>query len=169
MRKYIYLLVIFLTLCLSSTAQFYSGPAEYKNTLGIRYSTVRALRQYGTAFEFSYQRNLGFPHRLEGDFSFAFGKKLSYTALVGAYQWVFPIDAGFKWYVGPSAALRWNKYIEKKYFGFAMGVQAGIEYEFTAENVPVAVSLDLRPMVQLAYKFGERVDPSFGLSVHILF
>ena len=73
-------------------------------------------------------------------------------SLTAAYQWKFNIVNGFNWYVGPAASgglyfVHYDKTFEGPTLG--LGVQLGIEYDFSSKGVPLQVSLDTRPMFNL--------------------
>lgn len=107
----------------------------------------------GFGAEVSYQRAVGGDNnRLEFDLGIRNGKNYDGFKLVGLYQWVWNIDGGFNWYVGPGVGLasysynykdnNGNKFNDNNYtFGFLAG-DIGIEYNF---DIPLMISLDFRP------------------------
>jgi hypothetical protein len=70
----------------------------------------------------------------------------------GVYHWLWNIDGGFNWYVGPGAQI---VFYDEKYEDFddfddgiyiAVGGQIGIEYDFSVHAAPLQLGLDYRPM-----------------------
>lgn len=115
------------------------------NAIGVR---------LGYDWEASFQRYLSDNNRLEANFGYAYYG----TSISATYQWVWALDledVGFNWYAGVGAGL--GSWISDKYdygydrfeyqFGFGIHGQIGIEYNFKA---PIAISLDWRPIFQLA-------------------
>ncbi len=108
----------------------------------------------GFGVEVSYQRAVGDNNRLEFDLGIRDGSDYDGFKLVGLYQWVWNIDGGFNWYVGPGAGLANYSYDENYFknndnnnfddsetFLFLAG-DIGIEYNF---DIPLMISLDFRP------------------------
>ena len=62
-----------------------------------------------------------------------------------AYDWIFPIQGGWNWYVGPGAGVGFD-FVDKGYFALNVGGQIGVEYQF---NIPLNLSLDYRPMINV--------------------
>lgn len=105
----------------------------------------------GFGAEVSYQRAVGDNNRLEFDLGIRDGKNYDGFKLVGLYQWVWNIDGGFNWYVGPGVGIASYNYkfrdnngrdFDDDYtFAFLAG-DIGIEYNF---DIPLMISLDFRP------------------------
>jgi hypothetical protein len=108
------------------------------NALGVRLTN---------GAEVSYQRSLNDVNRLE----FNLGWGWNTTSLSGFYHWVNPITEGFKWFIGPGAAL--GLFHSNTVVG--LGGVVGIEYNF---EVPLQLSLDWRPMLN----FGNAHDGNYG-------
>lgn len=108
------------------------------NALGIRLTS---------GAEFTYQRSLTPSDRLE----FNLGWGWNTTSVTGYYQWVNYITDGLKWYIGPGAGLG----LFKSTSTLGVGGIVGLEYNF---DVPLQVSLDWRPMINL----GDTHDTNYG-------
>lgn len=95
----------------------------------------------GMGAEFSYQHALSDANRLEFDLGLG-GWDHGGFSLSGLYHWVFNIDNGLNWYVGPGAQIGsvWSK--NEYAFGIGIAGQIGIEYNF---DFPLQLSLDWRP------------------------
>nr|WP_066225701.1 hypothetical protein [Formosa haliotis] len=129
-----------------------------KNALGLRLGSNN-----GFGGEISYQRALGDNHRLELDLGWRDGKDYDGFKLTGLYQWVWPIENRFNWFVGVGAGLanydynnghnhsdNHNHHHDSDTFIFAAG-NIGIEYNF---KIPLLISLDFRP----EFGFGDYDD-----------
>jgi len=134
---------------LSAQALFKSGDA-----LGMRLGGG-----YMFDTEINYQTDIGEENRLEIGFMWrehsGYYYNTSYYGLLVAYQWKWKIeDDGFSWYVGPAAGVGyWNYNWSSRNNGifFDAGGQVGIEYDFSVtKNVPLTISLDVRPMLGLS-------------------
>ncbi len=134
MKKTTVLLAIMVTMFFTSFAQ------DKSNALGLRLGG-------GSMFggEVSYQRYFSQKNRMELDLGFGGNSSYSAMAFSGIYQWVWNIDGGFNWYVGPGAGFAFNsgKDDHNDSFCIAIGGQIGIEYNF---KIPLQLSLDTRPM-----------------------
>ena len=92
--------------------------------------------------EISYQTPF-MRNRAELDLGFGSNSNWNYWNLTGVYQWVMPIDGGFRWYLGLGPSLgNWNyvgKYPNNNDGGMslALALNAGIEYIFT--EVPIQI------------------------------
>lgn len=63
----------------------------------------------------------------------------------GSYQWNWNIVGGFYWYAGPAAQVNFlfSDYAD---ISLGLGVQIGLEYDFSELNVPILASFDFRPL-----------------------
>ncbi|HZW77910.1 MAG TPA: hypothetical protein VFF21_06360, partial [Flavobacteriaceae bacterium] len=119
--------------------------------------------------EINYQHALRENNRLE--LGLAWHSKRYYNAvkLVGIYQWLWNIDGGFNWYAGPGAGLGNVSYDYPKnhahydrtseFYAFITG-DVGIEYNF---NIPLMISLDIRPQLNLGYHDNINFDVGLGV------
>jgi hypothetical protein len=166
MKKVIFLFTIISALTWQANAQEIS-----ENAIGLRFG-----ESDGFGPEINYQRHLGDNNRLELGLAFHSEKHWNAIKLLGIYQWVWNIDGGFNWYAGPGAGLGLvnydtkdkdypfdDRYDDSEAFAFVTG-DIGIEYNF---DIPLILSLDMRPQFNLGY----RDDISFdvGLSVRYQF
>ena len=128
-----------------------------KNALGLRLGN-----NDGFGGEVSYQRGLSKSNRLEFDLGWRNSNYVNAIKLAGLYQWVWNIDKGFNWYAGVGAGFgSWNyDYSGIKNNGtFLFGAgDIGVEYNF--KEVPIQLSLDLRP--ELYFSDSGYRDNNFG-------
>lgn len=99
----------------------------------------------GVGAEVSYQRALGGNNRLELDLGWRSDSRFDAFKLAALYQWVWNIDGGFNWYVGAGGGLgsvdsHRDRYEDETFLFLAGNI--GIEYNF---NIPLMLSLDVRP------------------------
>jgi hypothetical protein len=135
-----------------------------KNALGLRLGD-----NDGFGGEISYQRALSENNRLEVDLGWRDGKNYDGFKLAGLYQWVWNIDAGFKWYAGVGGGLgsysfnnnNGNDFTDT--FAFAAG-DIGIEYNF---NIPLLLSLDFRPEIGFGDEVYDNNDLDFDIAIGI--
>src|ERR1035437_9741167 len=120
-------------------------------TIGLRlgYPTEMSF-QSGLSNMNSIQLGLGFR-------TYGYGFNSNYTefALSGVYQWVWDLKAladGFNWYAGVGASVGYYSfsYLNYGYSGVPVAIlgQIGIEYNFS--ELPLRLSLDYRPALQIA-------------------
>ncbi|HPB04616.1 MAG TPA: hypothetical protein PKV50_00080 [Prolixibacteraceae bacterium] len=97
--------------------------------------------------ELSYQHGLGSANRLEFDLGWGGNSSWNRMNIVGVYHWLWNIDGGLNWYVGPGAALGLYSYKgDPGYVNVAIGGQIGLEYNFSKKGAPILLSIDARPM-----------------------
>lgn len=128
----------------------YSGQAQVNpHAIGFR----GGLGNNGAGGEISYQHGFGDVNRLELDLGFrslnTIGSKKRHFVLAGIYHWVWNIEDGFNWYLGPGARIGfWNDSSGSEPSGITLGIggQVGIEYDFQELGAPLLLGLDSRPM-----------------------
>ena len=159
MKKLILSAIMLVGLAFASNAQEIS-----ENALGLRLGS-----NDGFGGEISYQRGLGDNNRLEVDLGWRNNTDYDAFKLVGLYQWVWNIEGGFNWYAGVGGGL--GSYSEDKtdnsgtYFLAAGDI--GIEYNF---DIPLILSLDLRPEVYFGDKFrSDNFGPDIALGIRYQF
>ncbi len=104
-----------------------------------------------SGFEFSYQHAMRQTNRLELDLGLGGNDAYSRVTLAGIYHWHWNLNKGLNWYAGPGAALGFYSIKDHdNYTSFAIGGQVGLEYNFNDNNAPILLSLDTRPMWDLA-------------------
>ncbi len=137
-----------------------------KNALGLRLGD-----NDGFGAEISYQRGLTDNNRLEFDLGwrdFNFGNAIK---IAGIYQWVFNLDKGFNWYVGPGGGIGLIDYDNDTIYNdssdsyFFIAGDIGIEYNF---DIPLLISLDLRPEIGFG-DVNDDLDFDIGLGVRYQF
>jgi len=105
--------------------------------------------------EVSYQTPFG-GERLEADLGWGGNSNWNYWNLAGIYQWVMPIEDGFRWYLGLGPSLgSWNyvgDYDDDNDGGMSLSLalNAGIEYNFS--EIPLQLSIDTRPELGIIRK-----------------
>lgn len=137
MKKLLLLSITVLGFAFAANAQKISP-----NAIGLRLGDSD-----GFGAEISYQRALGDANRLEFDLGWRDGKYYDGFKLAGLYQWVFPIEGNFNWYVGAGGGLGaydvnvpgYGDYSDTFFF---LAGDIGIEYSF---DFPLLLSLDFRP------------------------
>ena len=138
MKKLFLLSLAILGFTFASSAQEIS-----ENAIGLRLGDSDGL-----GAEISYQRALGDNNRLELDFGWRDGNNYNAYKLTGLYQWVFPLDGAFNWYVGAGGGIASFSGNNNSNFndetGFFVAGDIGIEYSF---DIPLQLSLDFRPEI----------------------
>jgi len=138
MKKLFLLSVTVFAFVFSSHAQEIS-----ENAIGLRLGDSDGL-----GAEVSYQRALGDNNRLEADLGWRNGNSYSAMKITGLYQWVFPLNGDFNWYVGAGvggASFSGNKNSNfDNETGFFVAGDIGVEYSF---DVPLQLSLDFKPEI----------------------
>ena len=161
MKKSVFTLVALLAFVLSASAQRISD-----NAIGLRFGDNDG---FGT--EINYQRGLSENNRLEFGLSWHGHDNLSSFKLVGLYQWVFPLDGNFNWYVGAGGGVGQISFDndfpgnpDDETFLFAAG-DAGIEYNF---DIPLILSLNVRPEIGFG-DYRDDFDFDLGLGIRYQF
>jgi hypothetical protein len=166
MKKLLFSAIMLVGLAFASNAQEIS-----KNALGLRLGD-----NDGFGGEISYQRALGSNNRLEVDLGWRNNKNYDAFKIVGLYQWVWNIDGGFNWYAGVGGGVgsysfddnRYrndNDYDESGTYFLAAG-NLGIEYNF---DIPLILSLDIRPELYFGDDFGDDFGPDIALGIRYQF
>ena len=138
MKKLFLFSIALIGFTLTTTAQDISD-----NAIGLRLGDSNGL-----GAEVSYQHALGSSNRLELDLGWRNGNSYSAFKLTGLYQWVFPLDGDFNWYVGAGGGIssfsgNKNSNFDDETSFFVAG-DIGIEYNF---DIPLQLSLDFRPEI----------------------
>ncbi len=96
--------------------------------------------------ELSYLHGLGEMNRLELDLGYGTNSDYNRYKLSGTYQWVFNLERGLNWYIGPGANVSYNdgKDWHDNHVGVGIGGQIGVGYNFA--NMPLQLTVDARPM-----------------------
>lgn len=137
-----------------------------KNAIGVRLGD-----NDGFGAEISYQRGLTDNNRLEFDLGwrdFTGGNAIKIT---GLYQWVFNVDKGFNWYVGPGGGVGIIDFDNDLPGGggsdsyFFIAGDVGIEYNF---EIPIMISIDLRPEIGFG-DINDDLDLDIGLGIRYQF
>lgn len=152
MKKIISSMLMLIGLAFSTQAQDIS-----KNALGLRLGD-----NDGFGGEISYQRGLSNNNRLEFDLGWRNSNNIDALKLAGLYQWVWEIDNGFNWYAGVGAGFgSWNyNYNDTKNNGSFLFAAGDIGIEYTFKEVPIQLSIDLRP--ELYFNSNDYREDNFG-------
>lgn len=158
MKKLFLLSLALIGFMLTSEAQVISD-----NAIGLRMGDSD-----GFGAEISYQRALGDNNRLELDLGWRDGNNYDGFKLAGLYQWVYPLDGGFNWYVGAgggigSFSINTPGADITDTFIFAAG-DIGIEYDF---EIPLLISLDFRPEIGFGDDAYNNNDLDFDIALSI--
>ncbi len=132
-----------------------------KNALGLRIGDNN-----GFGGEITYQRYLKENNRLEFDLGWRDSNNVEAFKLTTLYQWVFPLDGSFNWYVGAGGGVgSFDAGLTDGTFLFAAG-DIGIEYNF---DIPLLLSLDFRPELGFNDEFSDNVDFDIALGIKYQF
>ncbi|MHA7057192.1 hypothetical protein ACWGOQ_0008245 [Aquimarina sp. M1] len=163
MTKHIF---IFATALLAS---IFSSQAQEipEHAIGLRLS-----ESDGFWAEASYQARLSSDTRIELDLGVQGRNRYNAVKLTGMYQWVFNIDGGLNWYVGPGIGgglVDFDNDLDDRddleTFGFVTG-DVGIEYNF---DFPLLISLDFRPEIYFDDYNNDDITFNLGLSARYKF
>jgi len=151
------------------TLGFYS---VYSQDIADHAIGLRLSESNGFWAEASYQAGLSSDTRIELDFGVQGRTNFNAIKLTGIYQWVFNIDGGLNWYVGPGIGgglVDYDRNVDDRdnleSFGFITG-NVGIEYNF---DFPLLISLDFRPEIYFDEYTNDDVNFNLGLSARYKF
>ena len=156
--KKLYVLLITLISCFSLHAQNISP-----NTIGIRLGDSDGL-----GAEISYQRAIVNNTRIEAGLGWRNSENVDAFKLTGTYQWLWPIEGAFNWYVGGGGGIVSWSHDRLKEDGttlFITGV-IGVEYDF---DFPLLLSLDARPELGFDRKYSDNLDLDVAIGVRYKF
>lgn len=158
-----FFMIILLMLGLSSSAQV--DP----NALGMRLSGNDDSESL--AAEISFQKGLSGRNRVEFDLGWSSGSFVDLFRVAAFFHWVFPLDQGFAWYLGPGLGTGIldddrPRFEEKSDVFIILGGQGGMQYSF--KDLPLQLSLDLRPEF-FAGKSNDELAIDLGLSIRYIF
>jgi hypothetical protein len=157
--KYLRTVITTATILLLSTCLY--SQSISKNALGIRVGD-----NDGFGGEISYQRYLKSNNRLEFDLGFRNANNVDAFKLVGLYQWVFDLENRFHWYVGAGAGIgSYETPVNSGAFALAAG-NLGIEYNL---EIPLLISLDIRPELGFNDEFSDDLDLDIALGIRYQF
>lgn len=138
------------------------------NALGLRLGDSD-----GFGAEISYQRALSGNNRLEFGLGWRDANDYNAFRVTGLYQWVFPLDGNFHWYVGagggfgsidPDDDNDFTRDLDSEFFAFVAG-DIGIEYNF---DIPLILSLDFRPEIGFS-DYTDDLDFDIALGIRYQF
>ena len=163
MKKEFLTVIMLIGLAFSTQAQDIS-----KNALGLRLGS-----NDGFGGEVSYQRGLSKNNRLEFDLGWRNSNNIDAIKIAGLYQWIWNIDEGFNWYAGVGGGLgSWNyNYKGVKNNGTFLFPAGDIGVEYNFKEVPIQLSLDLRPELYFndnGYR-NSNFGPDLGLGIRYKF
>ena len=142
MKKYLFFTLLFILACSTVNSQ------EYKTSLGLR---------AGLPYGFTVKHFLSEQHALEGILASSYGGFIA-TGLYENEHWTGSYP-GLNWYWGIGAhAGFWdvgaNKFLPSTYDGSILGVDGVAGLEYTFDQVPINLSLDILPSFNLIRHFG---------------
>lgn len=165
MKKIIFTLAIIASMAGTLSAQ--AGGS----TIGLR---------LGFPTELSYQMGLNDANRIELGLGFrsygygiGFGSNYTQFSFSGVYQWVWDLSQiadGVNWYAGAGASVGYYSYnyINTTFSAVPISIlgQIGIEYNFS--ELPLRVSLDYRPGIQITSN-GGFIGDGYALGIRYRF
>ncbi|OED35832.1 hypothetical protein AB832_06000 [Flavobacteriaceae bacterium (ex Bugula neritina AB1)] len=157
---------VFITLLMITSYSVYSQNIA-DHAIGLRLSESN-----GFWAEATYQAKLSSDTRIELDLGVQGRSSFNAVKLTGIYQWVFDIDGGLNWYVGPGIGgglVDYDRDVDNRddleSFGFITG-NIGIEYNF---DFPLLISLDFRPEIYFDEYTNDDINFNLGLSARYKF
>lgn len=152
---------------LTETQAQQSGQGMSKNAIGMKFTTSRIA-----GGEITYQRALSSENRLELNLGFANSRHFSAVKITGLYEWVFPIQHGFHWYVGAGGSLGSWSYKNGSYKDdgaiVALSGIGGIEYHL--KPAPFQFFLDLKPNIYITeYHDYNNINLELGIGARYKF
>ncbi|MBP2833561.1 outer membrane beta-barrel protein [Aquimarina sp. U1-2] len=168
MKKQILIIVVFF---IAFTGITEAQESLSKNAIGLR---LGDKDDTGLGLEATYQRMVSSDNRIELDFGWRSedegGLDFDLYKLTGLYHWVFGINKGLYWYVGPGASLRYltfdSDFTESdSEFDLFIAGTVGIEYNFA---IPLQLSFDIRPEFGVTDNTDD-LEIDWGLSVRYKF
>ncbi|WP_299222639.1 outer membrane beta-barrel protein [uncultured Aquimarina sp.] len=133
---------------------------------------LRLSESDGFWAEATYQAKLSSDTRIELDLGVQGRNRFNAVKITGMYQWVFNIDGGLNWYVGPGIGgglVDFDNDLDNRddleTFGFVTG-DVGIEYNF---DFPLMISLDFRPEIYFDDYSNDDIIFNLGLSARYKF
>jgi hypothetical protein len=145
---------IFFALLLAAMSFGSSAQMVHRHSLGVKMSpSLLSLPQFSyqlgitklNRFEFNFGMN-----RISGNSTEPAKMSLQTTH---TFQWVFGIRSGWHWFIGPGMQGRYDVAVENTnagQFGFGVGGQVGLGFDFNVFNVPLTISADHLQMVDVA-------------------
>ena len=120
----------------------------------------------GFGGEISYQRYLQENNRLEFDLGWRDSNNVDAFKLVGLYQWVFPIEGDFNWFVGAGAGIGSFDAGENDGIFALVAGDIGVEYNF---EFPLILSLDFRPELGFNNDYSDDLGLDIALGIRYQF
>lgn len=161
MKKLVLISIILLCTIVTMKAQDIAD-----NAIGLRFGGGN-----GIGVEISYQLKVNSVNRVEMDLGYKSNDSYDSFKLTGIYQWVWSIDdRGLNWYAGVGAGVgsissNKDETVNEGAFLNADG-NIGIEYDF---DIPILISLDLRPELGVLGNYGDSFDFDLALAVRYQF
>ncbi|MBW1296065.1 hypothetical protein [Aquimarina litoralis] len=133
---------------------------------------LRLSESDGFWAEASYQAGLNSDSRIELDLGVQGRNRFNALKLTGMYHWVFNIDGGLNWYVGPGIGgglVDFDNDLDNRddleTFGFVTG-DVGVEYHF---DFPLLISIDFRPEIYFDDLTDDDIIFNLGVSARYKF
>lgn len=138
---------IFLAVLVFSGISLNSFSQVNRHTIGLRGGSLL----WGRGIELSYQHGFSESNRLELDFGWLRNNEggFNHSSLTAIHQWVWNIQGGINWHIGPSAqiGIYHDKY-NSNHDGVTglFGGRVGIELNFNSSGAPLLLGLDVEYM-----------------------
>ncbi|MFZ4863644.1 hypothetical protein ACL9RF_15840 [Sphingobacterium sp. Mn56C] len=149
-----------------------------KNTFAQLTSEHAIGARFGSATGLNYRYTLAPDRAVEGILSIQSNSKSSRFRVVGLYEFHKPISGDFSWYYGFGGSLGSYKYkaftdATGKYYPskseFALSLDGIIGVEYNIPTSPLAISLDVKPYIDILQESSIRLIDPFGFSIRYKF
>ena len=160
--------VIILLAGLFISNSIYSQDKKHEIGVEVNQKFGRISPSLNYLFSITPQHQLDFTASFSGGFS---SQQNFLSATFSAYyKHKWNIVEGLNWYIGPGASIDYarNSNLEFQSTYLGIGMQTGMEYDFSKHNVPIVIGMDVTP----EYKFGQSssfFDLNAGFSVRFKF
>ena len=133
-----------------------------ENAIGLRVGDSDGL-----GAEVSYQRFLWDTNRIEFDLGWRNSRDVDAFKFASIYQWVFPIEGNFNWYVGAGGGIGSFDAPHDSGFFLFLAADGGVEYNFP--EIPLLLSLDMRPELNFNDDYSDRLDLDIAIGIRYQF
>lgn len=128
-----------------------AGTGFYETFNNFFHPDVNSPFYYQNSLELSFQWSRNDTNRIQIDAGSQWTDSFRTIMATSSYQWVFSSKKGFAFFIGPEASIGIHEYYRDsthivKFYASALGL-CGVQYEF--RGVPVQVSFDIRPHIEL--------------------
>lgn len=126
--------------------------------------------RFGWGGDISYHHPLSSTTRAEIDLGLS-GFKNGGFVLTGIHQWLFAPNGGFNLFagVGPQVGSFYYDESDRKGYGLGLAVSGQVGVEYNIDEVPLQVSLDWRPSINVIAKTNNFAYQGFSLGIRYRF